>query len=134
MTRIRPSTITNHVVPSIGSQFVRSAGPTLKSISANPIAIANEKMIWPRVISVTTLPSSSSSCAATFAEIASARNPIASDSPSAITPRITGSRQMRWRFIGEETSRTTSSMPPSGVRTATAQQDGPRIITPSSTA
>ena len=52
----------------------------------------------------------------------------------AITPRMTGSRQMRWRFIGEETSRTTSSMAPSGVRTATAQHDGPRIITPSRTA
>ena len=62
----------------------------MKSISANPIAIANEKMIWPREISVTTFPSSSSSREATFAEIASARKPIASDSPSAITPRITG--------------------------------------------
>jgi hypothetical protein len=41
---------------------------------------------------------------------------------------------MRWRFIGEVTSRTTSSIPPSGVRIATAQHDGPRIITPSSTA
>ncbi len=39
-------------VPSIGSQLVRSAGPTLKSISAKPIAIANEKMICPREISV----------------------------------------------------------------------------------
>ena len=53
-TRISPSTITNQAVPSIGSQFVSSAGPTLKSISAKPIAIANEKMIWPREISVTT--------------------------------------------------------------------------------
>ena len=108
-------------MPSIGSQFVSSAGPTLKSMSAKPIAIANEKMIWPRVISVTTLPSSSSSCAATLAEIASARKPIASDSPSAITPRITGRRQMRWRFIGDVTSRTTSWIPPSG----RADGDGP---------
>ena len=100
---------------------MRSAGPTLKSISAKPIAIANEKMICPRLISVTTFPSSSSSRAATFAEIARARKPIASDSPSAITPRITGSRQMRCRFIGEVTSLTTSSMPPSGV----ADRDGP---------
>ncbi len=29
-----------------------SAGPTLKSISAKPIAIVKEKMIWPREISV----------------------------------------------------------------------------------
>ena len=133
-TRISPSTTTNDPVSSTGSQLVSNAGPILKSISANPIAIANEKMIWPRVISVTTFPSSSSSRAATFAEIARARKPIASDSPSAITPRMTGSRQMRWRFIGEVTSRTTSSIPPSGVRTATAQHDGPRIITPSRTA
>ena len=83
---------------------------------------------------MTTFPSSSSSRAATFAEIASARKPIASDSPSAMTPRITGRRQIRCRCIGEVTSLTTSSMPPSGVRIATAQHDGPRIITPSSTA
>ena len=37
--------ITNEPVASIGSQFVISAGPTLKSISAKPIAITNEKMI-----------------------------------------------------------------------------------------
>ncbi len=119
---------------STGSQLVTSAGPTLKSINAKPIAIANEKMICPRLISVTTFPSSSSSRAATFAEIARARKPIASDSPSAMTPRMTGRRQMRCRFIGEVTSLTTSSMPPSGVRIATAQHDGPRIITPSRTA
>ena len=53
-TRISPSTTTNQAVSSTGSQLVRSAGPTLNSISAKPIAIANEKMIWPRVISVTT--------------------------------------------------------------------------------
>ena len=47
-------------VVSIGSQFVISAGVTLNSISANPIAIANEKMIWPRLISVWTSPGSAS--------------------------------------------------------------------------
>ena len=106
----------------------------MKSISANPIAMTNEKTICPREISVTTSPSSSSSREATFAEIASARKPIASDSPRAITPRITGRRQIRWRFIGDETFRATSSIAPSGRRTATAQHEGPRIITPSSTA
>ena len=50
---------------SIGSQLVISAGVTLKSISAKPIAIANEKMIWPREISVWTSPAfASGSCAA----------------------------------------------------------------------
>ena len=69
-TRINPSTTTNEYVPSIGSQLVNSAGPTLNSISANPIAITNEKMIWPREISVETsaaspsAPSSPSSCIA----------------------------------------------------------------------
>ena len=69
-TRIRPSTTTNEYVPSIGSQLVSSAGPTLNSISANPIAITNEKMIWPRrdlgrdLLPVASSPSSRSSCIA----------------------------------------------------------------------
>ena len=91
-------------------------------------------MIWPRPICVLISPCSSRSWETTFAEIASARNPMASDSPSAMTPRITGSRQIRRRLIGDSMSLTTSSMSPSGVRTATAQLDGLRIITPSSTA
>jgi hypothetical protein len=44
-------------------QSVISAGPTLKSRSANPIAIANAKISCPRVSSVAT-SSSPSSCAA----------------------------------------------------------------------
>ena len=44
-TRIRPSTITKEPVSSTGSQLVSSAGPTLNSIRAKPIAIAKEKMI-----------------------------------------------------------------------------------------
>ena len=53
-------------VVSIGSQLVISAGVTLKSISAKPIAIAKEKTIWPREISVCTSSafSGSASCAA----------------------------------------------------------------------
>ena len=133
-TRITPSTITKSSVDSTGSQLVRRAGPTLKSSSAKPIAIANEKMICPRPICVWISPSSSRSCEATFAEIASARKPIASDSPSATTPRMTGSRQSFRRCIGDEMSWTTSVMSPSGVRIATAHDDGLRIITPSRTA
>ena len=134
LTRMTPSTMTKSSVDSTGSQLVRSAGPILKSMSANPIAIANEKMIWPRPICVWISPFSSRSCEATFAEIASARNPIASDSPRATTPRMTGSRQILRRCIGELTSWTTSVISPSGVRIATAHEDGLRIITPSSTA
>src|SRR5215210_6914882 len=66
--------------------------------------------------------------------MASARKPIASDSPSAITPRITGRRKTRLRAIGELMSVTTSAISPSGLRTATAHFEGLRIITPSRTA
>src|SRR5437763_2076049 len=66
--------------------------------------------------------------------MASARNPIASDSPRAITPRTIGSRASRCRFIGDSIVRCTCAILPSGLRTATAQFEGPRIITPSRTA
>ena len=42
---VSPSTITKSSVDSTGSQLVRRAGPILKSMSAKPMAIANEKMI-----------------------------------------------------------------------------------------
>src|SRR3954451_11360298 len=63
-----------------------------------------------------------------------ARKPIASDSPSATTPRTTGSRKNQCRRIGESMPWLCSAMSPSGLRTATAHTDGPRIITPSRTA
>src|SRR3954464_9871468 len=66
--------------------------------------------------------------------MASARKPIASDSPSATTPRTTGSRKNQCRAIAEWIGWLTPAMPPPGGRTATAQLDGPRIITPSRTA
>src|SRR2546423_6603787 len=66
--------------------------------------------------------------------MASARKPIASDSPRATTPRTTGRRSSLWRAIGEAIERETSAIAPSGLRTATAQFEGPRIITPSRTA
>src|SRR5688572_21296598 len=66
--------------------------------------------------------------------MASARKPMASDSPSAITPRITGRRKNRCRFITELIELETCSISPWGVRTATDQFEGPRIITPSRTA
>src|SRR3954452_7091238 len=47
---------------------------------------------------------------------------------------MTGSRQIRWRTITERTLWLTSAISPSGFRTATAQWEGPRIITPSRTA
>src|SRR5438045_4556415 len=66
--------------------------------------------------------------------MASARKPIASDSPSAITPRTTGRRSTRCRAIPDWIGRETWAIVPLGVRTATAQFPGPRIITPSRTA
>ena len=77
---------------------------------------------------------SSSSSSWALAEKASARKPIFSDSPSATTPRMTGSRQMRWRLAQETRGSEVTSIEPSGLRTATAQIETPRIITPSSTA
>ena len=61
-TRIKPSTTTNHCVVSMPRRLVMSAGPTLKSASAKPMAIAKAKMIWPRESSKSS--SSSSVCAA----------------------------------------------------------------------
>ena len=78
-------------------------------------------------------PSSSSSSWA-LAEIASALKPIFIDSPRATTPRMIGSRQMRWRCAQGTRDSEVSSTSPAGLRTATAQVETPRIITPSSTA
>src|ERR1044071_1527426 len=66
--------------------------------------------------------------------MARARKPMESDSPSAITPRMIGSRIQRWRRSIDAIGRLTSAMTPSGFRTATDHADGPRIITPSRTA
>ena len=57
-TRIRPSITTKSCVVSIPSRLVINAGPTLKSASAKPMAIANAKMIWPRDSSKSSSPSS----------------------------------------------------------------------------
>src|SRR5882672_756300 len=63
-----------------------------------------------------------------------ARKPIASDSPRASTPRMMGRRSAQWRAISESIGCETCAISPSGLRTATAQFPGPRIITPSRTA
>src|SRR4029453_10780133 len=66
--------------------------------------------------------------------MARARKPMESDSPSAMTPRMIGSRIQRWRRSMDVIGRFTSAMSPSGLRTATDHAEGPRIITPSRTA
>ena len=79
--------------------LIRLVSPT-GTTKKRPTASAREKaMVRPQTqppISSGSPSSSSSSWA--LAEIASARNPIFSDSPRATTPRITGTRQSRWRF------------------------------------
>jgi len=114
-------------------QLVSRAGETLKSAIENPIANTNEAISAKRPSS-SDASSSPSSVTEKRAETESARMPIASDSPSATTPRITGNRIQRRRRATLSTSCSTSEMRPSGRRTATAQLEGPRIITPSSTA
>src|SRR5438094_286624 len=51
-----------------------------------------------------------------------------------MTPRTIGSRSTRCRAICDSIVRLTCAISPLGVRTATAQLPGPRIITPSRTA
>src|SRR5205823_2378778 len=58
--------------------------------------------------------------------------PSRSDSTSPTTPRATGTR--RHRSPDRGTAPLLVTMAPSGFRTATAQVDAPRIITPPSTA
>ena len=57
------------------------------------------------------LPSSSGGICA-LAEMPSARKPILSDSASATTPRTTGSRSSRWRFVQETSGSEITSISP----------------------
>ena len=143
------TTNTNEFGISSLKMFVRPAGSRKKS----PIARISENAIVPAQaappISCWSPFSSSVSCA--FAEIPSALKPIFSDSPSATTPRMIGSRYARWRFVHDTSGSETTSISPSGIsifspalrastcaaeglRTATAHVETPRIITPSRTA
>src|SRR5256714_7843487 len=115
--------------------LIRLVAPT-GTTKKMPIArISDSATVSPQTqppIGSASSPSSGSICA--LAEIASAREPIRSDSASATTPRITGQRSARWRFAHETRGSEVTSTSSSGFRTATAQVETPRIITPSSTA
>src|SRR3954471_20768978 len=113
--------------------LIRLVAPTGMTKNS-PTASRSEKKIVRPQMKPPISSSSSPSDSCLLAEIASARKPIASDSPRATTPRMTGSRQIRWRTITERTLWLTSAISPSGFRTATAQWEGPRIIAPSRTA
>src|SRR5436190_3126421 len=110
-----------------------------------------------KAIATTTVPihapleiGSSSSGSWALAEMPSALKPSFSDSTSATTPRMIGQRSTRCFFVHETSGNEDTSISPwapssgsslpscrssgTGLRTATAQVEMPRIITPSSTA
>src|SRR4051794_29392073 len=132
--RRHPSTIQKRTDEPSWSliRLVAPTGTTKKS----PMASTSERAtVAPHVkppIGSGSLPSSGSIWA--FAEIASAWKPMRSDSARATTPRITGTRRIRLRFAHETTGSELICTWPSGLRTATAHVETPRIITPSSTA
>ena len=116
----------------------------------SPIASTTDRTTVPIQAPPPISSSPSSICA--LAEMPRALKPILSDSASATTPRTSGCRRRRWRLIQETSGSETTSISPSagvvgsrwpsascscsgvGLRTATAQVEMPRIITPSSTA
>ena len=100
---------------------ISGAAPALKVVSATPIV---------HPIAVLEIRSSSGSW--TFADHDNALKPSAIDSPSAMTPRRSGTFDQRWAHDGA--SCTSVWMSPSGVRTDTAHVRSPRIMTPSTTA
>src|SRR3954447_4100764 len=112
-------------------RLVSPTGATKKSPTASARASTMVPIHVPLPISSGS-PSPSRSWA--LADCWSAPKPIFSDSASATTPRTTGSRKARC-FLSHETSGYDSTaISPSGVRTATAHVETPRIITPSRTA
>ena len=60
--------------------------------------------------------------------------PIAMDCPRTMTPRRNGFATMGWRAATERISCDSTWTAPEGLRTASAQCEAPRIITPSGTA
>ena len=115
--------------------LIRLVSPT-GTTKKRPTASSSErKIVKPQTQPpISSFSPSSSSSSWALAEIASALKPIFIDSPRATTPRMTGRRQRRWRLAHGTSVSDSISIWPSGVRTATAQTETPRIITPSSTA
>src|SRR6476661_9955089 len=125
-------------------RLVRPTGTTKNRPTASATATSTVPAHMPPEIG----SSSSGSCA--LAEMFSALKPMPSDSPSATTPRMIGSRSSRCFFSTLVSGCETSSISPwaplsgstpssefssgSGLRTATAHEETPRIITPSRTA
>ncbi len=125
-------------------RLVSPTGTTKKRPTASASATTTVPNHMPPEISF----SSSGSWA--LAEMPSALKPMTSDSTSATTPRTIGRRRRRCFLRTEVSGNEVTSISPwaprsgstpssetssgSGLRTATAHVDTPRIITPSSTA
>ena len=126
--RTAPSTSQNSSADSSGIRLVSATGTTKNrpTASASPAKTANAHVA--REIG----GSSSRSCA--LAARPSARTPIRSDCTSATKPRTTGSRSSGLRRVQAANGNDCTATSPSRRRTATAQVETPRIITPSSTA
>src|SRR3954465_9680486 len=116
--------------------LVRPAGKRKNSPIAKSTANSTVPAQAPRPMSSRSPCSLSGAWA--LAEIPRALKPMLSDSASATTPRTTGRRSRRWRLVRETSGSDWTSISPRpsslGLRTATAQVEMPRIITPSSTA
>src|SRR5215210_3375856 len=146
LVRRTPSTSQNrNAEPRWSLKMLVSPTGTTKN---RPMASASAATTVPTHMPLEIGSSSSGSWA--LAEMPSALKPIFSDSASATTPRMMGQRRARWRLVQETSGNETTSISPSaassgsrpsspscsgsGLRTATAQVETPRIITPSSTA
>ena len=107
--------------------FAPPVGIAMKRIAAS----TNANAIVPAIsLSV----SCSSSSPAIFAEYDSERMPSTSDSTSDTVPRKNGFLRIVYLSAMECTGPQSTSMRPSGLRTAVATFPGPRIMTPSMTA
>ena len=87
---------------------------TIASASATttvPTQTAARDLLRPRPPRPVRPASSGGSCA--LAETSSARKPIASEPPSATTPRMIGRRSTRWRLIAESSGKVLTSISPS---------------------
>src|SRR5215211_6927289 len=133
--RSTPSTSQNRIEEPSWS-LIRLVAPTGTTKNRPTASTSDSTIVAPQVnppiCGASSSPSSGSIWA--LAEIASARKPIFNDSASATTPRITGKRSTRWRLAQETRGSELTATSPSGFRTATAQMETPRIITPSRTA
>ena len=134
-TRIRPSTTTNSPVVSIGSQFVISAGVTLKRSEREAdrdregederaAADLGRDLLVVALLLRGVVRGDRERAKADRERLAERDDPADDRQPEASGAAASPSRS----------ARSTCAISPSGLRTATDQCDGPRIITPSRTA